>query len=32
MNNELTIITGTYNKHEFLPDAADSVLKQTNPY
>lgn len=24
-----TIITGTYNKHEFLPDAAASVLNQT---
>jgi glycosyltransferase involved in cell wall biosynthesis len=32
MSNALTtIITGTYNKHEFLPDAAESVLKQTNP-
>jgi glycosyltransferase involved in cell wall biosynthesis len=30
-SNLTTIITGTYNKHEFLPDAAKSVLQQTNP-
>lgn len=32
MRSELTtLITGTYNKHEFLPDAAKSVMSQTDP-
>ena len=28
---QTTIITPTYNKHEFLPEAAESVLRQTCP-